>query len=154
MATEAVEVGGSGGVLAQARLSRSDLQLVRKAVNGGYNLTPEQRQDIVRRAHEILMSPPELIIGKDGEKLDVSYRDQIAAAKVLIAADKMDMDVERLAKEPAPENHLHLHADASAMTTEEIRAELGRIIAEAKGLGTPGGIGEPRKSAEQSSAIR
>lgn len=97
MATEAVSAGGQGEILANPTPSRSDLRLVRKAINGGYNLTPEQRQDIVRRAHEILLSPPELKIGEDGATLDVSYRDQLAAAKVLLAADKMDMDVERLA---------------------------------------------------------
>lgn len=50
MATEAVSAGGQGEILANPAPSRSDLRLVRKAINGGYNLTPEQRQLIVARA--------------------------------------------------------------------------------------------------------
>jgi len=72
--------------------SRSDLRLFRQAINGGYNLTPEMRAEIVAVAREILNSPPS--IGKDGA---VSNRDQIAAAKVLLAADKMDLDALKVA---------------------------------------------------------
>lgn len=97
MATEAVSAGGQGEILANPAPSRSDLRLVRKAINGGYNLTPEQRQLVVARAVEILEAAPEVLANKDGHALGVSYRDQLAAAKVLLACDKMDLDVERLA---------------------------------------------------------
>ena len=139
---------GGQGVLDQPRLTRSDMVLIRKAVIGGYNLTPEQRQKVVARAAEILDAAPEEITDKEGNVVGVSYRDQLGAAKVLLAADKMDMDVERMAKEPAPENHLHLHSEASAMTTQEIRAELSRIIG-AKGAGVIAGTGEPREGSKQ-----
>jgi hypothetical protein len=70
--------------------------LFRRAIKGGYNLTPEQRQRIVQRASEILDAPPELATAKDGEALGVSYRDQLAAAKVLLAADKLDLEAEKM----------------------------------------------------------
>lgn len=91
---EYASAGGQGGVLTK----RSDMVLERKAIKGGYNLSPEQRQDIVARAHEILMAAPEEITDRDGNTVGVSYRDQLGAAKVLLAADKMDLDAEHMAR--------------------------------------------------------
>lgn len=87
---------GGQGVL-DTRPSRSDLVLFRKAVNGGYNLTHEQRQKIVARAAEILESQPEIRYDDEGNIIGASYRDVLGAAKVLLSCDKMDMEAEKLA---------------------------------------------------------
>lgn len=128
MATEAVSVGGQGEILANPAPSRSDLRLVRKAINGGYNLTPEQRQLIVARAVEILEAAPEVLADKDGHALGVSYRDQLAAAKVLLAADKMDLDVERLAAGVASGVTHNTQVNIDARGNQELVAELKKQL--------------------------
>ena len=116
MASKPIEYASGGQGVLDSPPSRSDLVLQRSAVRGGYNLTPEQRALIVARACEILEAPPEILEDKDGNTYGVSYRDQLGAAKVLLAADKMDLDVERLAitraQGPGGDKHLHLNAPA------------------------------------------
>lgn len=118
---------GGQGVLDQPRLTRSDMVLIRKAVIGGYNLTPEQRQKVVARAAEILDAAPEEITDKDGNVVGVSYRDQLGAAKVLLAADKMDLDVERGVSENQTNVQVNVQngLDLSKLTPEQLRALAG-----------------------------
>lgn len=99
---------------------------MRTAIVGGYNLTPEQRQLIVSRAAEILQASPEAIEDGDGVTVGVSYRDQLGAAKVLLAADKLDLEAIKLALEErkgeTPEQHLHLHGGPAQMFQDVIKA--------------------------------
>jgi hypothetical protein len=126
-AIEYASAGGQGGTLAAP--SRSDLRMFRQAINGGYNLTPEMRAEIVAVAREILNSPPS--IGKDGA---VSNRDQIAAAKVLLAADKMDLDALKVAvdesKQPGASSitnntQINNQVDLSGLSIEQLKALAG-----------------------------
>ena len=136
---EYASAGGQGGVLTK----RSDMVLERKAIKGGYNLSPEQRQDIVARAHEILMAAPEEITDREGNTVGVSYRDQLGAAKVLLAADKMDLDVANAAQdaEKPGEQHLHLHGELATMNANELRAYIARRLAVGGGLAGQTGNG-------------
>ena len=119
---EHASAGGQGGVLTK----RSDLRLYRQAIEGGYNIAPEVRQEIVAVARGIMNSRPDVVDGV------VMCRDQLSAAKVLLAADKMDMDVEHAAKEAEKpgEQHLHLHGELATMTVDELRAYRERIRAD------------------------
>lgn len=117
MPLEYASAGGEGGVWGR----RSDMVLERKAIKGGYNLSPEQRAAIVERAFAILQSKPEEITDNDGNVLGVSFRDQLSAAKVLLAADKMDLEAAKMATE-TPEQHLHLHGGPAQMFQDVINA--------------------------------
>lgn len=130
MAQEYATAGGSGGILAQPVLSRSDMVLIRRAVQGGYNLSAEQRQLIVARATEILEARPEVLEDKDGNVVGVSYRDQLGAAKVLLAADKLDLEAEKMERaqaQPGTVNNVQINngVDLSKLTVEQLRALAG-----------------------------
>lgn len=115
---------GGQGVL-DTRPSRSDLVLFRKAVNGGYNLTPEQRQKIVARAAEILESPPEVHYDDEGNITGASYRDVLGAAKVLLACDKMDLEAEKAASASVVNNtQVNIDARGNAELVAELRKQL------------------------------
>jgi hypothetical protein len=60
------------------------LNIYRAAINNGYNLTREQRRAIVREAFCILEDP------------DSQKRERLSAAKVLLVADKLDLEAEKM----------------------------------------------------------
>lgn len=131
--------GGGQGVI-EPMPSRSDLRLYRKAIIGGYNLTPEQRANIVQVAEQVLNAGP--CITENG----ISYRDALAAAKVLLACDKMDIEVEKMAQGPGDTNNTQINIDARGnealvaefrkqMTVDERRKLLEQLD------GQPGGNG-------------
>lgn len=115
---EYASAGGQGGALTK----RGDLRLYRQAVEGGYNIPPEIRQEIVETAHQILNAGPSF--DKEGNR---NYRDVLSAAKVLLACDKMDLEVEKMASAgPGTVNNTQINnlvgVDLSKLTTEQLRA--------------------------------
>lgn len=111
MADGPIDAGGKGVVLKTPTL----MGIYRTAVNNGYNLTAGQRKAIIREAFCIL---------EDGES---DKRERIAAAKVLLAADKLDMEAEKiaLAREQGPrEGDKHLHLNAPAEMFRELMNEI------------------------------
>jgi hypothetical protein len=137
--TEYASAGGQGGILTK----RSDLRLYRQAIEGGYNIPPDLRAEIIATAREIMRSAPS--IDKEG---NASHRDQLSAAKIILAADKLDMEAEKLAATQATtHNHLHLHGETATMSDEAIRARLVEI--RDRRANPAGGNGAPRDGAAQ-----
>lgn len=93
------------------------LNIYRAAINNGYNLTAAQRKAIVREAFCILEDP------------DSQKRERIAAAKVLLAADKLDLESEKLERGQAggTTNNTQINntIDLSGLTVEQLRALAG-----------------------------
>ena len=123
MAIEYASAGGQGDAI-EPRPSRSDLILYRKAIKDGYNLSAEQRARMVRVAEALLESADE--------------RSQLGAAKVLLAADKLDLEVEKLATASAPQTvnntQINVGTDLAKMTDDQLRA----YIAARLGSGSSG----------------
>lgn len=104
------------------------LGIYRAAINNGYNLTHEQRRAIVREAFCVLESP------------DSEARERLSAAKVLLAADKLDLEAEKLQRGVAAStvNNTQVNingVDASAtiqelakLTPDQIRALRARPV--------------------------
>ena len=94
------------------------LGIYRAAVNNGYNLTHEQRRAIVREAFCVLESP------------DSEARERLSAAKVLLAADKLDLEAEKLQRgvvgnQTNVQVNVSNGLDLSKLTVEQLKALAG-----------------------------
>jgi hypothetical protein len=104
---------GKGGVELKTPTA---MGIYRAAINNGYNLTAGQRKAIVREAFCILEDP------------DSKKRERIAAAKVLLAADKMDLETEKMERgQPGVTNNTQINntVDLSGLTVEQLKALAG-----------------------------
>lgn len=115
MAETLADQGGKGDV----QLKRlTVLGIYRAAITNGYNLTREQRRAIVREAFCIL------------EDSESEKRERISAAKVLLAADKLDLEAERMARganmtQTNVQVNVQNGLDLSKLTPEQLRALAG-----------------------------
>lgn len=112
MSEDPTSEGGKGALLKVP----TTMIIYRAAVNNGYNLSPEQRRSVVREAACIL------------EDSQSTKRERVAAAKVLLAADKLDLEAEKLGRPAAQvtnNTQINVGADLSKLTVEQLRALAG-----------------------------
>ena len=118
--------GDRSKLLDSERLRRSDMQLVARAIRNRWPVSGKMRRRAVTKMDELLDSGSE--------------ETAVAAAKVLLAADALNVRLEESDKPQAP--HLHLHAPANHEETTEADARRVRLAALAERLGIAGVVVE------------
>jgi ribosomal protein S7 len=109
------------------KTSRSDMQLIERAIKNGWPISPLVRQAIMAKMTNVAVA---------GE----SERSQIAAARVLIAADRNNIQRESLqmkeeqSKNPAEVHHVHEH-----YVSVEQRRNRVTLLAQRLGISLPPG---------------
>lgn len=90
---------------AGGELSRSDLRMIRAAIKNEYPINEAVRK--------LIVSKLSLIVGRSPDE-----RQQVAAARVLVAADAVNVKREQLQQadihKQLPDKHLHVHAETQA----------------------------------------
>ena len=96
-----VETAGGQGVELDDHHRRADLRLIKRAVRNKWEI-PE------RLRHLLPEAMGRIALNQDDEGRTLSYdpREQVAAAKVIVAMDAVN--------EPEQHNHTHLHVDAES----------------------------------------
>jgi hypothetical protein len=88
------ESGGIGGLCAvDARTGGQDLRLIRRAIVNGWNVPPDIKRTVIEEMSRIVAGKNER-----GEPIEVSARNRISAARVLVAADSVDARVEAVSR--------------------------------------------------------
>lgn len=85
----------------------SDTRLIARAIKERWPITPEMRQAVVVQLAKV-------VVNRNG---DVAPREMVAAARALIAADKINLEEQQ---GPAAENHLHLHSHETRTVIDEL----------------------------------
>jgi hypothetical protein len=108
--------------------SRSDLALYRKAVRERWPIDPAKRPAIVEEMVRLVEAPG----ADEGEPSEVDHRTRVAAAKVLLEMDRLNLEQEKRDLE-IPDRVVHEHHFAELSDAELVAraAELARRAAAA-----------------------
>src|SRR5690606_25316236 len=127
--------GGQGGplYLKDGPGQTSDTRLIERAIRERWPIKPEYRTAIINRLLRIAVSP------------ETSDREAISASKAMIAADKINIDLETASQPKESHTHQHLHLN---VPPDEARAAIGSVTERLRiaGLASPVEAGSPEES--------
>ena len=119
----------------QDELSRSDLQLIHRAVRNGWEIT--RRKEIIEAMEEIVANSEE------------KTRERITAASVCVAADKVNAMRER-GEKPHEHVHTHQHVHITPQLTLAERTErIRELVAAVRSKRVGGNMPTPSAASER-----
>ena len=123
---QSLSLWGSGGSASQEyQLTRADMNLARKAINGGYPISPHMAEFLARRACEMFLDPT-LDVKVQQNAMDMILRMQDYNLKVFDVLRRRVADIEKIHQ---PQVHLHNHAHIDAPASIAQRNRLDAMLA-------------------------
>lgn len=106
------EAGGLGGRICDPASGTRDTRLIRRAIEEGWPVRPELRAKVIDRAAEVISNP------------DAAPRNIVAASKIVLAADGLNLQAERLAQ-AGTSLSVNVGVVAGASVAECVRQAIG-----------------------------